>query len=299
MGNANSNCKCDVFLNHRGPDTKMTIASLLYWWLTSHGLQVFLDFQELKGGRIIRTQIKEAIASASLYVAIFSPRYAESTWCLEELHLMTLSGKPIIPIFYQVKPTDLRGAQEHRGAYAAALDEHERKIAWDGQPRHNSTTVLKWRNALSSAAEISGFDLDTFNGDLGRLLFKVFECVFERVEKPRILLKYLKLVPCPWRGIKEFNGGIEEFTDLSHDVKGLRMMVLKVALYTEKSQRRALITICRVEGVESSTFNEEEKKFTVIGSTDPVILTRKLRKFGFTELLSVGPAREIQFRRSE
>lgn len=58
------------------------------------------------------------------------------------------------------------------------------------------------------------------------------------------------------------------------------------------------MTICRVEGVESSTFNVKEMKLTVTGSPDPVCLIASLRKFGFAELLSVGRAR-MKFRRSE
>eukprot|EP00253_Pinus_taeda_P031775 PITA_31775 len=199
-GDANNKKKYDVFLNHRGPDVKKTIASCLYRWLTSRspGLQVFLDSQEMEEGQNLNTQITEAIASASLHVAIFSPRYAESIWCLEELHLMFESGKPIIPIFYKVRPADLRSAQEHRGAYAAALDKHENKIAKNGQPRHNFTTVGKWRNALSRAAYISGFDLDALNGafknhltlkrrDEGELLDKIVKCVLKSVEKPPLI----------------------------------------------------------------------------------------------------------------
>lgn len=188
-GDANKKRKYDVFLNHRGPDVKKTIASSLYRWLTSRspGLQVFLDSQELEAGQNLDTQIKEAIASASLHVAIFSPRYAQSVWCLEELRLMFESNKPIIPIFYKVQPTDLRSAQGHKGAYAEDLDKHESKKAWDGQPRHNSSTVLSWRNALFSAAEISGFDLDTFNGDEGELLDKVVKCALKSVKKPHLL----------------------------------------------------------------------------------------------------------------
>lgn len=325
MGNANSNYERVVFLNHRGPDTKKTIASLLYVFLTSFGLKVFLDREELEGGLILETQIKEAIASASLHVAIFSPRYAQSPWCLKELHLMTVSGKPIIPIFYGVKPADLRMAREHTGAYAEDLDKHERKIKRDGQPRYNSTTVLNWRNALYRAADFSGFDLETLNGDWGVLLSKVVECVSKRVEKPsfqisyemrhrsggildtvktigmhkqlialgRMLLNYIEWVPRPWRGIEEFNGGIEKITVLSHDMKGLQMIVLKVKVGCDRCEKRVLITICRVEGVDSIAMNRKEMTLTVIGSTDPVFLTASLRKIGVAELISVGPAREI------
>lgn len=49
-----------------------------------------------------------------------------------------------------------------------------------------------------------------------------------------------------------------------------------------------------IAGVESVAVDMKEKKITVIGEADPIFLTVKLRKFGFgfTELLSVGPAKE-------
>ena len=49
-----------------------------------------------------------------------------------------------------------------------------------------------------------------------------------------------------------------------------------------------------IAGVESVAVDMKEEKITVIGEADPVFLTVKLRKFGFgfTELLSVGPAKE-------
>lgn len=47
-----------------------------------------------------------------------------------------------------------------------------------------------------------------------------------------------------------------------------------------------------IAGVESVSVDMKERKITVIGDADPIFLTVKLRKFGFTELLSVGPAKE-------
>lgn len=75
-------------------------------------------------------------------------------------------------------------------------------------------------------------------------------------------------------------------------MSNMKKMVLKVAIDDEKSKRRAMQTVAGVEGVESVAVDMKEKKITVIGDADPVSLTIKLRKFGFTELLSVGPAKE-------
>ena len=75
---------------------------------------------------------------------------------------MLESKKPIIPVFYRVQPTDLRRT-EGEGVYAEALRNLEKKIP-DSQPRYNPTTIKNWRKTLSTVAEISGLELDRFNG---------------------------------------------------------------------------------------------------------------------------------------
>jgi len=107
------NCyQYDVFLNHRGPDVKKTFASDLYRRLKAHGLRVFLDQQELQKGEKLTCQIEGAIRAASVHIAIFSPNHAESKWCLDELLLMLESmrdkGYKILPVFFRVKPSELR-----------------------------------------------------------------------------------------------------------------------------------------------------------------------------------------------
>jgi len=161
----------DVFINHRGPDTKKTFASYLYRRLLLHGFRPFLDMQVLQEGVNFYSQIVGAIRSASVHVAIFSPKYAESKWCLDELVLMQESGKPIIPIFYHVEPAELRWT---------TLDELQKKKTADSQPRYDSATLLKWRNALSAVAYTSGFDL---KGKFNRcdLQFPLYGCYIHRV----------------------------------------------------------------------------------------------------------------------
>lgn len=156
----------DVFINHRGLDVKKTFASHLYRRLQSYGLRVFLDQPELQRGDYFAPQIEGAIGSASVHVAIFSSGYAESTWCLKELVLMLESNSPIIPVFYHVKPEELRWT---RGGYGRALEELGKKTSTDPQTgeeklRHDSNVIENWRNALFKAAGISGFELEACNG---------------------------------------------------------------------------------------------------------------------------------------
>jgi hypothetical protein len=180
-----SNC-FDVFINHRGPDVKKTFASHLYRRLISYGLRVFLDYQEMQEGEDLKSQIQGAIKTASVHVAIFTPNYAASNWCLDELVLMLESEAPIIPVFHNVKPTDLRRTQGGEGVYARSLLNLEKKRTHESQPRYTSDTIEKWRNALSRAADISGLELEKFGGDEGELVDKVVEVVLKKCKKTQL-----------------------------------------------------------------------------------------------------------------
>ncbi|XP_059076884.1 probable 2' cyclic ADP-D-ribose synthase BdTIR [Cryptomeria japonica] len=72
----------DVFINHRGPDVKHTLAIQLYDSLKNLGIRTFLDAEEKELGDSFISTIETAIRSASVQIAIFSRGYAESPWCL-------------------------------------------------------------------------------------------------------------------------------------------------------------------------------------------------------------------------
>eukprot|EP00253_Pinus_taeda_P021592 PITA_21592 len=178
----------DVFISHRGPDVKKTFAGHLYRRLRSLGLKVFLDQPELQRGDSLTSQIESAIRSASVHVAVFSPGYADSNWCLDELLQMLKSGKPIIPVFYGAKPSELRWTRGSDGKYAQALQSLANKTTDDDQPhqkrlRYDPGTIDSWRNALASVSYICGFDLESCNGDEAELLDLVAEGVLKKVKK--------------------------------------------------------------------------------------------------------------------
>ncbi|CAN6681909.1 unnamed protein product [Malus baccata var. baccata] len=77
--------KHDVFLSFRGEDTRRTFTDNLYWTLKDYKVNVFIDENELPKGENITDELVEAIRLSRMSVVIFSKRYAESRWCLEEL----------------------------------------------------------------------------------------------------------------------------------------------------------------------------------------------------------------------
>jgi len=152
-----------VFISHRGPDVKKTLASLIYRDLTKCGLSVFLDKDELRTGDYISPAISTAIHAASIHIVIFSPGYAESTWCLEELYWILRSSQKrdtkIIPVFFNVEPTDPRYIK--RGCYAKAFENYRSK------GRVPIEDIQKWEKALNEASHISGLLFKTKESDDG------------------------------------------------------------------------------------------------------------------------------------
>ena len=81
--------------------------------LRSAGIRAFADVNDIDFGDECWDSIRKAIGEAPVCVCVFSPRYAESKWCLEELAFILDLRKQnprklVLPIFYNVEPEHLR-----------------------------------------------------------------------------------------------------------------------------------------------------------------------------------------------
>ncbi|KAE8716944.1 Alpha-galactosidase 2 [Hibiscus syriacus] len=140
---------CDIFINHRGTDTKRTIAGLLHDHLLRLGLRPFLDSMNMKPGDKLFGKIDPAIRSCKLGVAIFSPNYCDSYFCLHELALMMESKKRVIPVFCDVKPSQLQVAD-----YGT----------------HSTDQLRRFDRALEEVKYTVGIAFDTLLGDWSAFL---------------------------------------------------------------------------------------------------------------------------------
>ncbi|GLJ45652.1 hypothetical protein SUGI_0960930 [Cryptomeria japonica] len=172
----------DVFINHRGPDVKHTLAVTLYNTLSAMGLRVFLDKEELKLGDYLPKEIEEAMHSALLHIAIFSQNYAQSPWCLAELSYMLKTGTQIIPIFYHLQPGDIR---HEKGMYADAFSRHKKK------GRYSSEKIQEWKNAVNRVSYNVGEILNN-KDDEGRLVKNIVNRVLKVIKNvPFVVAKHL------------------------------------------------------------------------------------------------------------
>ena len=146
--------KHDVFLSFRGEDTRDNFTSHLYAALRRKKIGTYIDYNGLNKGDEISPALVQAISESKISVIIFSKNYASSTWCLDELvHILSckegINGQLVIPVFYGVDPSHVRKQQ---GSYATAL------AALGDSFGRDSDKVERWREALASAASLSGWD---------------------------------------------------------------------------------------------------------------------------------------------
>ncbi|XP_062079960.1 disease resistance protein RPV1-like [Humulus lupulus] len=172
--------KYDVFICFRGEDTRCNFTSHLHKALSNNSLQVYMD-ERLERGDEISSALLKAIEDSKLSVIVFSENYASSRWCLDELvHILRCKERDeqiVVPIFYHVSPCDVRKQLGHFGVVFGELEK------WF---KNNSDRLTQWRTALTSAANLSGWDAPTTR------------CESELIEKiVKDILKKLNFIMSP------------------------------------------------------------------------------------------------------
>ncbi|GLJ36101.1 hypothetical protein SUGI_0724280 [Cryptomeria japonica] len=173
MASSVSNQKYDVFLSFRGRDLRKGFVDHLHSSLTTTAkLNVFLDSDEIQPGDDIAYVIKRAIESSSIRIPIFSANYAESVWCLRELTFMCSSPELlIIPLFYDVSPSDVR--YPDKGLFAQAFQKHK--------DRYPESTIAEWKSALFTVSSFSGWSLDMTQRYEGKLVKLVVQDIVNKL----------------------------------------------------------------------------------------------------------------------
>ena len=130
----------DVFLSFRGEDTRNNFTAHLYKELRIKGINTFSDDDKLERGQVISPALVAAIKNSMFSIIVLSENYASSRWCLEELvkilECKESRGQRVLPIFYNVDPSDVR---KHMGKFGEALAKHEENF------KENMGRVQIWR----------------------------------------------------------------------------------------------------------------------------------------------------------
>ncbi|KAL8258354.1 hypothetical protein R6Q59_030395 [Mikania micrantha] len=139
----------DVFVSFRGEDTRKTFTDYLYSALVYRQINTYRDDKTLPRGESMIPSLFKSIQNSRIAIIIFSKNYAASSWWLDELAFIMKNrderGQIVIPIFYDVEPSEVR---EQTGHYREALDNLEFKY----------NKVQSWREALTWAGGLSGWE---------------------------------------------------------------------------------------------------------------------------------------------
>ncbi|XP_076905303.1 toll/interleukin-1 receptor-like protein [Bidens hawaiensis] len=168
--------KYDVFISFRGEDTRKTFVDHLFLTLEDRQIYTYKDDEQLLRGELIGPSLFEAIQESRIAIIVFSQNYASSTWCLDELAYIMKNRderrQTVIPIFYDVEPSELR---KQKAYYGEALARHELK---------NRNKVESWREALVKAGNISRWDPRTVaNGHEAKAIRSICEAIKQTLLK--------------------------------------------------------------------------------------------------------------------
>nr|XP_011462137.1 PREDICTED: disease resistance protein RPS6-like [Fragaria vesca subsp. vesca] len=133
-----------------------------------------MDAEELEVGKAISPNLLMAIEESRFAIVVLSPKYASSTWCLDELTkiLQSMEGRDrILPIFYDVDPSHVR---HQLGTSAEAFAMHEENS------RESKEKLDRWRLALKNVADLSGWDTTNFRSER-ELLKRIVKFVCNKV----------------------------------------------------------------------------------------------------------------------
>ncbi|KAL6315946.1 hypothetical protein AAG906_013780 [Vitis piasezkii] len=123
---SSSQTRYDVFLSFRGEDTRNNFTAHLYHALCQKGINTFIDDDKLERGQVISPALE----------------------LVKIVECMKSRRQRVVPIFYNVDPSDVR---RQRGIFGEALAKHE-------ENSENMERVQSWKDALTQVANLSGWD---------------------------------------------------------------------------------------------------------------------------------------------
>ncbi|KAK2636333.1 hypothetical protein Ddye_031125 [Dipteronia dyeriana] len=169
---ASSRLRWDVFLSFIGEDTRNTIVHSLYKSFDEQGIRAFREDEDdgsmSRGDEMAPSpSLIDGIYDSAASFIIFSPKYGSSRRCLEGLVKICELNRLILPVFYQVDPSNVR---RQNGPFKEDFMRHEEKFGKE--------VVLKWREAMEKVGGISGW---SFNNSDKEQLVDLVQLLVKRV----------------------------------------------------------------------------------------------------------------------
>ncbi|XP_010438441.1 PREDICTED: putative disease resistance protein At4g11170 [Camelina sativa] len=152
----------DVFPSFSGQDVRRNFLSHLLGEFNRKGINTFVDNQ-IRRTESIGPELVQAIRASRIGIVILTKNYASSRWCLDELseimECRTTTGLKVMPIFYEMNPSDVR---RQRGDFGEGF---ERTCVGKTEEQKQ-----KWRQGLTDVANISGQHSHNWDSEAAMML---------------------------------------------------------------------------------------------------------------------------------
>ncbi|XP_020999566.1 disease resistance protein RPV1 [Arachis duranensis] len=169
----------DVFISFRGEDTRYGFPGNLYKALFDKGVHTFIDDEELQRGHEITPSLLKAIEESRIAIIVLSPNYASSSFCLDELvhilHCIKGNNRLVLPVFYEVDPSDVRHL---KNSFGEAIAKHEKRYKDD-----MSNKVDKWKQALQQVANFSGYHFKHGDGYEHKFIRNIVKDISRKIRR--------------------------------------------------------------------------------------------------------------------
>nr|ACP30612.1 disease resistance protein [Brassica rapa subsp. pekinensis] len=163
-----------VFSSFRGEDVRKNFLSHFHKELKLKGNDTFKD-DGIKRSTSIWPELKQAIWESRISIVVLSMNYAGSSWCLNELveimECREVSGQTLMPIFYEVDPSDVR---KQKGEFGKAFE----KIC----AGRTVEETQRWRQALTNVGSIAGECSSNWDND-AEMIEKIVADVSEELNR--------------------------------------------------------------------------------------------------------------------
>ncbi|XP_024013795.1 disease resistance protein RPS4 [Eutrema salsugineum] len=229
-----------VFVNFRGKELRNNFVSHLRNALQRHGVNIFIDTNEQKGKPL--NVLFQRIEESRIALAIFSVKYTESKWCLNELvkmkECMDKGKLLIIPIFYKVKAYHVRF---QRGRFGYVF-KNLRNVDDDKKNQ--------WSEALSSVADRIGFCFEGMSDENDFI-----NCIVEEVKQA--------LSKIPLDGTNENFVHLSKNTSMrlgkdNHEIYGLRQRLEELEEKLDLGcQETRILGVVGMPGIGKTTLARE------------------------------------------